>query len=163
MMTFRENPVVGKGMSMAKEEDVKHRRPDQELKHLAHNSYLQSFADLGFFGGVLFVGAFFIALWALYRYNSQDCVLLNGDLRALQPYLVASVCAYAIGMMSLSICFVIPTYLMLALSVSYTQMARRAALVAPPVLRLDVALLGRMIVVGIGTLAFLYVFVRFLA
>jgi len=163
LMTFRENPIIGKGMSMPKEEDVKNRRPDQELKHLAHNSYLQSFADLGFFGGVLFVGAFFVAVWMLYRFNAKDSVIVNADLRALQPYLVASLCAYALGMMSLSICYVIPTYLMLALSVSYTQMARRAALVAPAKLRLDVTLAGRMLGVGIGVLALIYVFVRFLA
>ena len=38
----REHPIVGKGMSMPKEEDVKNRRPDQELKHLAHNFIAKS-------------------------------------------------------------------------------------------------------------------------
>jgi len=76
---------------------------------------------------------------------------------------VASLCAYGVGMMSLSICFVIPTYMMLALSVSYTQMARRSAFVSPPMLRFDLPLLARMVGVGIGTLAFIYIFVRFLA
>jgi len=163
LTTFRENPVVGKGMSMAKEEDVKARRSDQEITHLAHNSYLQSFADLGFFGGAFFVGAFFAALWALYRFNAKDSIVLNVDLRALQPYLVASLGAYGLGMMSLSICYVIPTYMMLALAVSYTQMARRASLVTPPLLCFDLPLLGRIAAVGVGTLGLIYLFVRFVA
>ena len=72
-------------------------------------------------------------------------------------------CWWSLGMMSLSIGYVIPTYMMLALSVSYSQMARRSALVAPPTLRFDVSLFGRMFGVGVGMLALIYVFVRFLA
>lgn len=163
LTTFKENPVVGKGMSLPKGEEVKNRRSDQELKHLAHNSYLQSFADLGVFGGILFAGAFFIAGWSLYRYRTSESVLLQPDLRDLQPHLMASLAAYCIGMMSLSICYVVPTYLMLALCVSYTRMAQRTALVAPPPVQLDVSLIGRLVGVGIGVLASIYVFVRFLA
>ena len=36
LTTWRENMLFGKGMSLAKEEDALKRRPDQELKHLAH-------------------------------------------------------------------------------------------------------------------------------
>jgi hypothetical protein len=163
LMTFRENPLVGKGMSLPKEGELENRRSDQELKHLAHNSYLQSFADLGFLGGILFVGAFFTALWALYRYRADQCVVLNPELRALQPYLFASIGAYGVGMMSLSICFVIPTYFMLALSVAYTQMTQRVSLAAPPPLKMDLALLSRMTAAGLGVLMLLYVFVRVVA
>jgi hypothetical protein len=57
----------------------------------------------------------------------------------------------------------IPTYMMLALVVSYTRMAQRHALVAPPPLRVNGALLGRMAAAGIFVLFSIYVFVRFLA
>jgi len=163
LTTFRDNPVVGKGMSLPKEEEVKNRRPDEELKHLAHNSYLQSFADLGILGGILFVGAYFAALWSVHRSTSSGTVMLDANLQKVQPYLLASLAAYAIGMMSLSICYVVPTYMMLALAVSYTRMARGAALVAAPPLRFDVKFLGQVAGVGVAVLGFIYLFVRFVA
>lgn len=163
MTVFRENAIFGKGMSLMKEDQMKNRRSDEEKRHLAHNSYLQGFADMGIFGGCLLVGAYFTALWSIYRYNARASVLVNADLRTLQPYVMATVSAFALGMLSLSICYIVPTYMMLALSVAFTQMARRSALVAPPPLRLDVPLMARMASAGIGVLGVIYVFVRFLA
>ncbi len=162
-MVFRENPLFGKGMSLPKEEDVKNRRTDVERPHLAHNTFLQSFADMGLMGGCLMVGAFLTALWSLYRFNSQDAMLLQLDLKTQQPYFFAVIGAYAIGMLSLSIGYIVPTYLMLALSASYTQMAQRAALAAPPPLRLDLPLLGRFVAAGFCMLFCIYIFVRIFA
>ena len=81
----------------------------------------------------------------------------------MQPYLLAGLAAYVFGMMSLSIGYLVTTYMMLALSVAYCQMARRACLAPPAQLRFDVPHLGRMAAAGIGVLACIYVFVRFLA
>jgi hypothetical protein len=53
--------------------------------------------------------------------------------------------------------------MMLALSVSFTQIARRAALAPPTPLRFDLPLLGRFAAAGFFTLFSIYVFVRFLA
>jgi O-antigen ligase len=163
MMTFRENPIFGAGMSLPKEDDLKNRRPDEEKHHLAHNSFLQGFADLGFVGGCLLVGAFFTALWSLYRYNADDSILVNADLKTLQPYLVAGIAAYALGMMTLTICYIVPTFMMLAIAVAFTQMAQRSALAAPAPMRFDLPLVGRFAAVGCCFLASIYLFVRFLA
>jgi hypothetical protein len=150
-------------MSLPKEEDLINSRPDQQRQHVAHNSYLQGFADLGVFGGCLFVGAFVTAGWSLYRFGGREHLLLDHDLKSMHPYLFAGLAAYCLGMLSLSICFIIPTYLMLGLSVAYTRMAGRAALVPPTPLRFDLSLLSRFAVAGVFTLASIYVFVRFLA
>jgi hypothetical protein len=163
LTTFRDNALFGQGMSLPKEEEMERRRPDEERRHLAHNSFLQGFADLGLLGGCLLAGAFFTAGLLLYRWSAPQRLLVDSELRAMQPYLLASIAAYAIGMMTLSIGYIVPTYLMLALAVVYTQMARGAALAPPPPLRFDVPHLGRMAAAGIGTLACIYVFVRFLA
>ena len=98
-------------------------------------------ADLGVVGGCLFVGAFVTAAWSLYRFGARKHLLLNQDLTSMQPYLFAGLAAYGIGMLSLSICYIIPTYLMLGLSVAYTRMAGRAALLPPRPLRFDLPLL----------------------
>jgi O-antigen ligase len=163
LTTWRENMLFGKGMTLPKEEDQLTRRYDEQRRHMAHNSYLQGFADLGLFGGCLFVGAFVTAGWSLYRFGVRDTMLFDADLRSMQPYVLAGVSAYAIGMLSLSICFIIPTYFMLGLSVAFTQMARRAALVPPTPLRFDLSLLSRFAAAGVFTLASIYIFVRFLA
>jgi O-antigen ligase len=163
LTTFRENMLFGKGMSLPKEEEMVNNRPDLQRRHVAHNSYLQSFADLGLVGGCLFVGAFLTAGWSLYRFGGRDPLLMDPDLKAMQPYVLAGLAAYGLGMLSLSICYIIPTYMMLGLSVAYTQMARRAALAPPPPLRFDLSLMGRFAAAGVFTLAGIYVFVRFLA
>jgi O-antigen ligase len=178
LTTFRENMLFGKGMSLPKEEEMLNHRPDEQRRHLAHNSYLQGFADLGLFGGCLFVGAFLCAGWALYRFSAPDSLetvaaslslrLRLGtrdyrDLQVLQPYMLAGLAAYSLGMLSLSICYIVPTYMMLALSVSFTQIARRAALAPATPLRFDLPLLGRFAAAGFFTLFSIYVFVRFVA
>jgi putative inorganic carbon (hco3(-)) transporter len=163
LTTFKENPLVGKGIMLKQEDNANALRPDLGKLMVAHNSYLQSFADLGVFGGCLFVGAFAVAGWSVYRFNAQSSLIIHHDVKSLQSYLLASLSAYGLGMMSLSICYVIPTYLMLALAVSYTRLAQQTALAAPRPLRFDLSLLGRMAAVGVFTLFSIYVFVRFLA
>jgi len=163
LQTFKENPLTGAGMTLRKEDDESLRRPDLERKMIAHNSYLQAFADLGVVGGCLFTGAFFVAGWSLYRLNTKDSLIIDPELNAVQPYLLACLTAYCLGMMSLSISYMIPTYLMLALVVAYTRLAQKTALVTPAPLRFDPPLLLRIVAAGIFILFSIYVFVRFLA
>lgn len=163
LTTFRENMLFGQGMSLAKDEDLERRRPDEAPIHEAHNSFLQAFADLGLLGGCLLTGAFFTAGWSLYRWGARNRLVLDPELSALQPYLLAGIVAYVLGMMSLSIGYLVPTYMMLAWSVAYTQMAGCTCLAPPTPLRFDIPHLGRMAAAGVGFLACIYVFVRFLA
>ncbi|MBI2805107.1 MAG: O-antigen ligase family protein [Planctomycetes bacterium] len=163
LTVFKENPAFGTGMTLRPEEDPQTKRPDLGKKHLAHNSYIQSFADLGFIGGCLFVGAFMLAGWSVYRFNAKDSLIQQHELKDVQPFLLASLAAYGLGMASLSICYMIPTYLMLALTVAYTRMAQRSALSAPAPLRFDLPQVGRIGAAGVFTLFSIYVFVRFLA
>ena len=177
LTTWKENMLFGKGMHLPKEEDALKAKSSYERdRHLAHNSYLQSFADLGLFGGCLFVGAFVTAGWSLYRLapltrgpppgkkgEPDGAVLRDPQLQSMQPYLLAGLLAYGLGMLSLSICYMVPTFMMLGMAVAYTQMAGRSAVVAPKPLRFDLFLLARFAAAGFCFLASLYVFVRFLA
>ncbi len=163
MGTFRENPLLGNGMELPKEEDMKSRRPDEGIRHVAHNSFLQGFADMGLPGGCLWAGAFFTALWLLYRFNRNDCLILDSELKTMQPYLFAAVSAYCLGMMSLTLCYIAPSYMMLAIATTFDQMARRSSLAPPPPLRFDLAHLCRIAVVGLCMLFTIYVFIRLFA
>ena len=101
--------------------------------------------------------------WSVYRYQSAACLLINEDLRAVQPYILASIAAYGIGMMTLSITYIIPTYMVLALACAYARTARGFCLAPPTTLRFDLRLVGCYFAAGFVTLFSIYAFVRFVA
>ena len=92
MVLFRGAPVFGIGANTL----------DGEIGLVAHNSYVHSFAEMGFFGGSLFVGMFYLALRMLLRLGGRGVVLANPELRRLRPYLIATVASTAVGLYSIS-------------------------------------------------------------
>ncbi|MBI1829870.1 MAG: O-antigen ligase family protein [Planctomycetes bacterium] len=165
LTTWRENMLFGKGMNLPKDEvpDPLKYKTDEERQHAAHNSYLQGFADLGLFGGCLWIGAFVTAFWSLYRFADPDPLWLDDELKGMHAYLLAGLAAYGIGMLSLSICFIVPTYMMLGLAVAYVGAAQRSAVLPPTPLHFDMPLVARFLVAGAVALTSIYVFVRFVA
>src|SRR5262249_2347472 len=113
MDKFRGSPVFGEGLPVPKEEDVG--KTAAELGHLAHNSYLQAFADWGFLGGMLFVGAFYLALWGVGRLKPRPHLAMEPHMARLQPFLLGALAAYAASLFSLSMTDRVPTFFMLAL------------------------------------------------
>jgi O-antigen ligase len=84
---------------------------------VVHNSFLQSFTELGFFGGTLFLGAFFLAWWQIFLLSPRD--INDSQLARLRPYLLAMLTTWIVGMMSLTRSYVPPTYMMLGLATVY--------------------------------------------
>ncbi|HVT88192.1 MAG TPA: O-antigen ligase family protein [Tepidisphaeraceae bacterium] len=88
--------------------------------YVAHNSFVHCFAELGFLGGTLFLGAFFLAVWPIFwmQFNRSafDHEVHDIELDHLRPYLFAMLCTWVAGMMSLSRSYVPPTYMMLGLA-----------------------------------------------
>jgi len=159
---FRTQPVLGEGMKIpellssdsSRQELREALKEDKQLA--AHNSYLHAFGELGFVGGMLFLGAFFFALWGFFRLGNAE--ILDPSMRLAYPYMVGIFCAYATGLLSLSLCYGVPTYLMLGLAEIYMSVTpHRAATPAP---RFNGAALLRLAGVSVGYLACVYVFVR---
>jgi O-antigen ligase len=123
---------------------------------VAHNSFAHCFAELGFVGGTLFLGAFLCAAWQLRRL--QGARRDRSPLSRLGPFLLAILVAYAVGLLSLSRVYVSSTYLILGLAVAYARIALRSS--PAPRLQLNAALLGRLATASVLFLAALYVFVR---
>jgi hypothetical protein len=76
----------------------------------------------------------------------------------MQPFLLGGAAAYGVGMLTLSLWIVAPTYIVLALAAAYPRIDRATPPVPP--IRFNRTLLGRFVLAGIAFLAVLYVFVR---
>jgi O-antigen ligase len=157
---FRGSPLLGEGMSYEELDPAKaaERRAIYGLEHLAHNSYLQAFADLGVVGGCLFLGAFYLALSSVYRFGSQPTLYVEPSMKQLQPYLLGTVAAFSMGLLTLTFCFIVPTYIILGLAAAYGRITPSVPPVATP--RFDTQLLGRLALAGVAFLATTYLFVR---
>lgn len=89
----------------------------------AHNSFVEAYVEVGFFGGTLFLGAVVCALamgFSVCRTRSQ---LAHPILERTGPYLLAILAGYSAGMLSSSRYYMIPTYLLLALVVIHLRLA----------------------------------------
>jgi O-antigen ligase len=128
---------------------------------VAHNSYLHAFTELGFFGGMLFLGAWVVTLVALYRFGLLRQCIADPELRRIHPYLMGLTAGYGAGMMSLTLCYFLSTYTVLGLATVFLSMARTSP--PTPIVRWDGRLLLLLVGFSILTLAGFYVFVRLFA
>jgi O-antigen ligase len=149
LMTWRYSPLFGVGRDAFR----------QAEGLVVHNSYLQMFVDLGLVGGMLFLGAFYLAVERLWRLgNVRKHAPLDPEAHRLHPYICGMVACYSMGMMSLTLSYVLPTYTILALATAFV----RTSTVKPalPAARFDLRLLGRLAIVAIGGFGVLYLWVR---
>ncbi len=131
LMFFQQSPLLGIGMD----------NYGQFSSHVAHNSFLHSFTELGLIGGTLFLGAFFFSLKGMFdlRRIYRPGVEATGqpedvdpDLRRLYPVVMGTLVAYSIGIFFLSRCYIVPTYLALGVVVVYLRLHARQASVPMP-------------------------------
>jgi O-antigen ligase len=148
---FREAPVFGIGQGEYAE----------EVGGVAHNSFVHCYAELGFFGGTLFLGAFFSALSGLIRLGRSRVQVPDFELMRLCPYVITMVAAYAAGMLSLSRSYIVPTYMVLGLGAAYLRLA--SAYLPAPVLPFSGQLALRVVAASAASVVGIYVFVRVFA
>jgi putative inorganic carbon (hco3(-)) transporter len=147
LMLFKESPLFGIGYGLF-----------EDHAHLvAHNSYVHCFAELGFLGGTLFLGAFLVALWTLYRLGRPGAIA-DPSLARLRPYLFAILAGYATGMMFLSRAYIPPTYLMLAITTAFVSLAGNAPPLRLP--QMNHWLIGRLAMASMAFLFAMHLFVK---
>jgi putative inorganic carbon (HCO3(-)) transporter len=155
LQEFRENPLIGVGPKiMSTDINPETMAFVGDRKLLAHNSYLQPFADLGFFGGMSFLGAVGFAFITLNRFSYDKTIILDPDLARLQPYLMAALGAYAVGFFTLTINYILPTFFVLALPVAYYGVTPSYPRVERPSLSLEALI--KIGIASVGFLAFTY-------
>jgi hypothetical protein len=148
---FRERPLFGMGQATYAD----------EIGQVAHNSFIHAYAELGILGGSLFFGMFASLVLLFRSLAPSKRVIVNPDLQQLRPYLVGAVVGFAVGLLSLSRCYVEPTFLVIGLGMAFIRLTR-AAPALPPV-RFDLRLAFRLGFAGLVFLAALDVVVRIFA
>jgi O-Antigen ligase len=125
LFIFRQSPLIGIGMENYR----------QFSSHVAHNSFLHCYTEVGVIGGTLFLGAFFFALTGMYGLRNRDqqaAADIDPELRRLYPFLMATLVAYTIGICFLSRSYIVPTFMILGLAVAYQRLHTTQAPVPPP-------------------------------
>ena len=89
---------------------------------VAHNSFIHAYVELGLFGGTLFFGCFFFAGMQLYRMGRLSELVEHLELVRLRPFMCALLAGWITSIMSLSRCYVVPTYLMLGTMAAYLNL-----------------------------------------
>lgn len=145
---FRGAPIFGIGTNTL----------EDRIGLVAHNSFVQAFAEMGLLGGMTFIAAFVMALLILRPQGRRDVLVLDDQLSRMRPYLLASVVTFSTGLYSLTRCYVISTYLPLALAESFQLNAVRSPSDAG--LRLNPRLLAMLGGVGLASLVAIWLFVR---
>jgi O-antigen ligase len=169
MDQFRNNPVLGVGPKVASvgdpvgslglSESDDDRSQQAELKHLAHNSYLQGFADTGLIGGMFFLGAFSFVLFSMHRYATfQRIFILDPDLRRLHPCIMGATAVYGMGMLTLSLNYIVVTFFAFAVPISFVSMIRTIPCVQDEEFSTETGI--RTVAISIAFLGFVYILIR---
>jgi O-antigen ligase len=119
MALFQQSPLFGIGRGMMAEENGT----------VAHNSYVHAYAELGVFGGTMFVGLIYLSVMGLYRMRWRaDAGGFRTDptvdeLRRWRSCLLAVMVGYAVGILALSRTYALPTYLIVGAVAAYCRMS----------------------------------------
>lgn len=130
---------------------------DSYMSQVAHNTYLHMLGELGLIGGTAFMGAYWVATWGLVRLKPSKGVVTDPDLRTMRPFLGAAIATYAMGMMSLSRGYALPTYTLLGLTTVFLGLVKTRP--AIPALRLNWALIKQIMIVTLVFLVAMHLFV----
>jgi len=130
---------------------------------VAHNSYVHSYVELGFFGGTFFFGCFFFSGLALFRVTDPKLEVCHPELRRFAPYLAAILAGWGVGLFSLSRCYVVPTYMVIGMSSTFIALAGPQLRQACWLVAWDKVHVQKLVFYSACLLAFLYVFVKVFA
>ncbi len=131
--------------------------------HVAHNSFVHSFVELGLFGGTLFFGCFFLPGFTFYLMKRNGFEIADPELRRMFPYVAAILAEWCMGMCSLSRCYVPPTYMVCGIAAAFINQVGFYRARPRPLLRLTPRVLKPWLAGSLTCLAGAYVFVRLFA
>lgn len=163
LTVFKQSPLLGIGEGMFVEQSG----------FVCHNSFLQTYTELGFLGGTLFLSVFLTAMVGLLpnRKKQVDSVEqdfveqepnaapIQSQTARLQGAAFVVLVGYSVGILTLSRQFLAPTFLVLGFAVAAHQCS---GITIAKKWRLGNTLAIRSATAGIVFLGFTYLFVRLL-
>lgn len=129
----------------------------------AHNSFVHAFVELGFFGGTLFFGCFFLPALTFFLIRRHSFTIEEPELRRMYPFIAALLAGWCMGMCSLSRCYVPPTYMIAGVCAAFINQVGFYRTTPRPLLVLNNGTLQRWLACSAGLLMGSYVFVRVFA
>lgn len=139
---LREYPIFGVGQGMLTE----------YTRLVAHNSYVHSFAELGIVGGTCFISTVYLAVAQLLVLRKHEDEIPDPEMRRLRAYLLGIVGGFCIGILSLSRCYIVPTYLIFGLSAAYLQHVQVQPETESPVWKFNSAMALKLVKISLLTL-----------
>jgi putative inorganic carbon (HCO3(-)) transporter len=130
---------------------------DVEMGHVAHNSFVHAYVELGLIGGGFFLGAFVLAVRMMLHVKSTRAAAESTDAIRAMPFIAAILAGYCAGVYSLSRCYVVPTYMCLGLVASYLSMVMQDV---PIQFQVTGRWVRDMVLISVGGLVFLKVFTQ---
>jgi O-antigen ligase len=150
LQAFKSSPWFGIGYGMYSD----------YAGQVAHNSFVHTFTELGFFGGMMFLGVFAGSGWLLYRLNQVRWEVRDPALRHLVPFMMAILAAFCVSMMSLSRSYLVPTYMVAGLAAITARLAMPGTSVRP--LEFNPRWLSRLAVGNVGIISAVYFYIKIL-
>lgn len=148
---FKSSPLFGVGAGKF------HELTDDG--HVAHNAYVQAYAELGLFGGIFFIGAFYFSLSAIYGMGGIHTEGMDPNIRRAQSIMMALTAGIATLLLTLSQTFYMTTYMIFGLITAYLRITNASKILIG--FRVDSSFIKRLLLAGILFLAVLFLFVRF--
>jgi O-antigen ligase len=124
----------------------------------AHNSFLEAYTDMGFFGGTFYVGAFYLATTGLFRLRSSEMAWQEPELWRMRPYVLSLVVGTIVGQLSSSREYSEPTYMILGVASAYLALAAR--LTPDSLVPVSPGLIFRLVRVSVCSFIFLYLYTK---
>lgn len=143
-LVMRENPLTGVGYARF------WRRVGLE----AHSSFVAAYVETGLLGGSLFFGMFALLAVGLGVSRPADPVLAR-----MRPFVQAVVVGYAVGILSVSRAYIVPTYMAVGLGAAFLRLAPVPAARHP---RVGVAGVVKLYALGAAGLAAFFVATKIL-
>ena len=147
MEVFKSSPLFGAG-------------PNQTMEVMnkgVHNSFIQSYSDMGFLGGTLFVGVFYHAFRRLFQLQWRSNPGTDPELAFMRPFIMAAMTGYVMTTMSTNHTYAVSTYAILGIAAAHIHLADADQ--PPPGESVDGRMVRRFLSVGILflTLSILYI------
>ncbi|HUB27466.1 MAG TPA: O-antigen ligase family protein [Tepidisphaeraceae bacterium] len=151
MVLFHHSPIFGIGVDKLVD----------EIGIVAHNSFVQGYAEMGLFGGTAFFAVYYLSITRLMWIRKRLTIAADPELAPWARTLLAVCIGYAVGICSLTRNYVISTYVAPGLVCAYSGIVSRRY----PWMRMQFngRMLRNVVLASLGMILVLEIIARFFA